>query len=115
MAVSVKAIFCGASLKKVCSAASRRGLVGGEGFAIDASLIKADANRQKGIEGEKGVADREARQAELFKSIWLGLTMQLSELRTEVVPKFHPRRPIRRHAGLERRAGRRSLLTPPTI
>ena len=32
------------------------GLVGGEGFAVDASLIKADANRQKGIEGEKGSA-----------------------------------------------------------
>jgi len=26
----------------------REGLVGGEGFAIDASLIKADANRQNG-------------------------------------------------------------------
>ena len=37
------------------------GLVGGEGFAVDASLIKADANRQNGIEGEKGLpseADR---------------------------------------------------------
>src|ERR1700680_2557739 len=33
----------------------REGLVGGEAFAIDASLIKADANRQKGIEGEKGL------------------------------------------------------------
>ena len=32
------------------------GLVGGEGFAVDASLIKADANRQKGIEGENGLA-----------------------------------------------------------
>src|SRR4029077_6637299 len=30
-------------------------LVGGEGFAVDASLIKADANRQKGIEGDKGL------------------------------------------------------------
>jgi transposase len=30
-------------------------LVGGEGFAVDASLIKPDANRQKGIEGEKGL------------------------------------------------------------
>jgi len=30
------------------------GLVGGESFAVDASLIKADANRQNGIEGEKG-------------------------------------------------------------
>jgi transposase len=33
----------------------REGLVGGEGFAVYASLIKADANRQKGIEGEKGL------------------------------------------------------------
>ncbi len=31
------------------------GLVGGEGFAVDASLIKADANRQKGIEGDRGL------------------------------------------------------------
>src|SRR4029077_17490804 len=30
-------------------------LVGGEVFAVDASLIKADANRQKGIEGDKGL------------------------------------------------------------
>src|SRR5688572_32401330 len=33
----------------------REGLVGGEGFAVDASLIKADANRQNGVEGEKGL------------------------------------------------------------
>src|SRR6201987_1938529 len=32
-----------------------QGLVGGESFAVDASLIKADANRQNGIEGEKGL------------------------------------------------------------
>src|SRR5690349_1228774 len=31
------------------------GLVGGENLAVDASLIKADANRQNGIEGEKGL------------------------------------------------------------
>jgi hypothetical protein len=33
----------------------REQLVGGEGFAVDASLIKEDANRQKGIEGDKGL------------------------------------------------------------
>jgi hypothetical protein len=33
----------------------RERLVGGEGFAVDASLIKADANRQKGVEGDKGL------------------------------------------------------------
>src|SRR6202040_672848 len=32
------------------------GLVGGQGFAVDASLIKADASRQKGIEGSTGLA-----------------------------------------------------------
>jgi hypothetical protein len=29
----------------------QEGLVGGEGFAIDASLVKADANRQRGVPG----------------------------------------------------------------
>ena len=31
------------------------GLVGGEGFAVDASLIKADANRQRGVTGGEGL------------------------------------------------------------
>jgi transposase len=32
------------------------GRVGGDGFAVDASLIKADANRQRSIEGTQGLA-----------------------------------------------------------
>src|SRR5215207_8579066 len=32
------------------------GLVGGDGFAVDASLIKADANRQRGVDGSAGLA-----------------------------------------------------------
>jgi IS5 family transposase len=39
------------------------GLVGGESFAVDASLIKADANRQNGIEGEKGLPSQAASRA----------------------------------------------------
>jgi len=31
------------------------GLVGGEGFAADASLIKADANKQRSVEGSQEV------------------------------------------------------------
>lgn len=31
------------------------GLVGGEGFAIDASVVKADANRARGVPGEQAV------------------------------------------------------------
>jgi transposase len=42
---------------------SDEGLVGGENFAVDASLIKADANRQKGIEGDKWVAPQAAGRA----------------------------------------------------
>jgi transposase len=41
----------------------RERLVGGEGFAVDASLIKADANRQKGIEGDKGLPPESAGRA----------------------------------------------------
>jgi transposase len=32
------------------------GVVGGDGFAVDASPIKADASRQKGDEGSQGLA-----------------------------------------------------------
>ncbi len=31
------------------------GLVGGEGFAVDASLIEAEANRQRGVPGDEGL------------------------------------------------------------
>src|SRR5262249_60130935 len=59
MAGSARAICCGASLRRCI----REGLVGGEAFAVDASLIKADANRQKGIEGEKALPPQAAGRA----------------------------------------------------
>jgi transposase len=39
------------------------GLVGGEGFAVDATLIKADANRQRGVRGEDGLPPEAASRA----------------------------------------------------
>src|SRR6187401_1870517 len=39
------------------------GLVGGQNLAVDASLIKADANGQNGIEGEKGLPPQAAGRA----------------------------------------------------
>ncbi len=39
------------------------GLVGGEGFAVDGSMIKADANRQRGIESENWMAPEDAQRA----------------------------------------------------
>ena len=41
----------------------REGLVGGEGFAVDASLIAADANKQRSIPGEEWRADADAGRA----------------------------------------------------
>ena len=35
----------------------REGLVGGEGFAVDASLIAADANKQRSVPGDEWRAD----------------------------------------------------------
>ena len=39
------------------------GLVGGEGFAVDASLIKADANRQRGVAGGEDLPPEAANRA----------------------------------------------------
>ncbi len=39
------------------------GLVGGEGFAVDGSMIKADANRQRGVESENWMAPEDAQRA----------------------------------------------------
>ena len=39
------------------------GLVGGEGFAVDASLIEADANRQRGVPGDEGLPATSASRA----------------------------------------------------
>ena len=37
--------------EKVLARCLAEGMVGGEGFAIDASVVKADANRQRGVPG----------------------------------------------------------------
>ena len=74
------------------------GLVGGEGFAVDASLIKADANRQKGIEGEKGLPlEATGRAAQEYLA---GLDDAAFGAATEVTPKFiSPADPAARWTG----------------
>src|SRR6202521_4153019 len=62
------------------------GLVGGEGFAVDASLIEADANRQKGIEGEKGLPpEATGRAVDEYLAV---LDDAAFGAATEIVPKF---------------------------
>ena len=76
----------------------REGLVGGEGFAVDASLIKADANRQKGVEGEKGLPPEAAgRAVEEYLAV---LDDAAFGAATEVTPKFiSPADPAARWTG----------------
>jgi transposase len=76
----------------------REGLVGGEGFAVDASLIKADANRQKGIEGEKGLPPEAASRAvEEYLTV---LDDAAFGAASEVTPKFiSPADPAARWTG----------------
>src|SRR5579862_7407295 len=64
----------------------KEGLVGGEGFAVDASLIRADANRQKGIEGEKGLPpEATGRAVDEYLAV---LDDAAFGAATEVTPKF---------------------------
>jgi transposase len=74
------------------------GLVGGEGFAVDASLIKADANRQKGIEGEKWLASPAAgRAVDEYLTV---LDDAAFGAATQVIPKFiSPADPAARWTG----------------
>jgi hypothetical protein len=76
----------------------REGLVGGEAFAVDASLIKADANRQKGIEGERGLPpETTGRAIEEYLAV---LDDAAFGAATDVVPKFlSPADPAARWTG----------------
>jgi transposase len=89
-------------LRRVFETVLRRcigeGLVGGEGFAVDASLIKADANRQKGIEGDKGLPpEASGRAVEEYLAV---LDDAAFGAATEVTPKFvSPADPAARWTG----------------
>ena len=73
-------------------------LVGGEGFAVDASLIKADANRQNGIEGEKGLPPQAAGRA--IDEYLAVLDDAAFGAATQVIPKFiSPADPAARWTG----------------
>jgi hypothetical protein len=88
-----------------CTAASRSNWSVVKGFAVDASLIKADANRQKGIEGDKGLPpDAAGRAIDEYLSVLDDAALGAA---TEVTPKFVSRSDP---AALDGRARRPSLL-----
>ena len=82
------------------------GLVGGEGFAVDASLIQADASDRTRVEGAAGLpADAVGRAVEEYLSV---LDDAAFGAATEVTPKFHCT--SRSGDAVDRRAPRASLL-----
>jgi transposase len=103
-------------LRRLFEAVVRRcieeGLVGGEGFAVDASLIKAEANRQKGVEGTKGLPpELTSRAIDEYLAV---LDDAAFGAASEVTPSSSRRR-TRRRAGPAPMADRPSSLTPITI
>ncbi len=75
--------------ERVVGACIAAGLVGGEGFAVDASLIAADANKRRSIAGQDWRKDRDpARSSRAVKEYLATLEDTTWGAATEVVPKF---------------------------
>ena len=89
-------------LRHVFEAVLRRcieeNLVGGDGFAVDGSLIRADASRQKGVEGAQGLAsEMSSRAVDEYLAV---LDDAAFGAATEVTPKFiSPADPAARWTG----------------
>jgi len=65
------------------------GLVGGEGFAVDASLIEADANKQRSVPGDVwNVADISANACQAVKDYLATLDDAAFGAASDVIPKF---------------------------
>src|ERR1700728_2981584 len=75
--------------ERVVEACIAAGLVGGEGFAVDASLIQADANKQRSIAGRDWRRDRDpARSSRAVKEYLATLDDTAWGAASEVIPKF---------------------------
>ncbi|OIQ80173.1 transposase DDE domain protein [mine drainage metagenome] len=75
--------------ERVVEACIAAGLVGGEGFAVDASLIQADANKQRSIAGQDWHRDRDPeRSSRAVKEYLATLDDTAWGAASDVVPKF---------------------------
>lgn len=100
----------------------KEGLVHGEGFAIDASIIKADANRARGVAGTETIdwnrGDGPSRAVREYLAALDSNKSVEQDSSTSAKLATPPRtyhRPTPPHAGRLRLAARHSLLTPLTI
>src|SRR4029453_4554217 len=102
-------------LRHVFEAVVRRciaeGLVGGDGFAVDASLIRADVSSRKGVEGAQGLAPEvSGRAVDEYLAV---LDDAAFGAATEVTPKFiSPADPAARWTGA--RGGQAFFIVPTT-
>jgi IS5 family transposase len=79
--------------ERVVEACIASGLVGGEGFAVDASLIAADANKQRSIAGQDWRRDRDpARSSRAVKEYLATLDDTAWGAASDVVPEAAARR-----------------------
>jgi transposase len=75
--------------ERVVEACIAAGLVGGDGFAVDASLIQADANKQRSIAGQDWRRDRDPkRSSRAVKEYLATLDDTAWGAASDVVPKF---------------------------
>jgi transposase len=75
--------------ERVVEMCIKAGLVGGEGFAVDASLIVADANKQRSIPGKDWDKDRDPKTASRAVKEYLAtLDDAAFGAASEVTPKF---------------------------
>ena len=75
--------------ERVVGACIRAGLVGGEGFAVDASLIAADANKQRSIPGSQWSKEPDAQEVSRATKEYLGtLDDAAFGAASDVTPKF---------------------------
>jgi hypothetical protein len=85
-AASATATCFARCLRRRCSGVLAEGLVGGEGFAVDASMIKADANRQHSVPGNEWQVPEAANHA--VREYLAVLDEAAFGAATPVVPKF---------------------------
>jgi hypothetical protein len=100
--------------ERVVEACIAAGLVGGEGFAVDASLIVADANKQRSIPGKDWDRKRDPETASRAVKEYLGtLDNAAFGAASDVTPKFvSPSDPAAQWTGAMR--GPASSPTPTT-
>jgi len=74
--------------ERVVEACISAGLVGGKEFAVDASLIAADANKQRSIPGSEWIKERDPETASRAVKEYMATLDEAFGAATKVTPKF---------------------------